>query len=55
MLCKNWLNRMSHNFTIKRFQNKDKMMSVFFKMAGVDAEYFKVILNSSAGTQKYAR
>ena len=32
------------------------MMSVFLKMAGVNAEYFRVIMNYlSTGIQKYAR
>ena len=36
---------MSCNFVVKRCHNNLKMMSVFCKMAGVNAEYFKVRLN----------
>ena len=41
-----------------QFHNKVKMMTVFFKIAGVNAEYFMVLVSflfSSADSQNYAR
>ena len=39
---KHWLNRMSHNFVVKRHHNNVKMMSNFLKLADVNAEYSNI-------------
>ena len=50
---------MSHNFVVNSRHNNIRMTSVFFKMAGVNAQYFKVTMNLFKhwypNLEKYAR